>query len=60
MKKILIFVSIISIAVANDMTDIENLINKQWKANSTKNWKEYVSMNIPDVKEIIKEWKMNI
>ena len=43
MKKILIFVSIISIAVANDMTDIENLINKQWKANSTKNWKEYVS-----------------
>ena len=43
MKKILIFVSIISIAVANDMTDIENLINKQWKANSDKNWKEYVS-----------------
>ena len=43
MKKVMIFICIVSITIGNDMTDIENLINKQWKANSTKNWKEYVS-----------------
>ena len=43
MKKVMIFICIVSITIGNDMTDIENLINKQWKANSTKNWKDYVS-----------------
>ena len=43
MKKALIFVIAISFIMANDMSDIESLINKQWKANSDKNWKEYVS-----------------
>ena len=43
MKKVLIFVITISFTLANDMSDIESLINKQWKANSDKNWKEYVS-----------------
>ena len=43
MKKVMIFICIVSITIGNDMTDIENLINKQWKANNTKKWKEYVS-----------------
>ena len=43
MKKVLIFVITISFTLASDMSDIESLINKQWKANSDKNWKEYVS-----------------
>ena len=36
MKKVLIFVITISFTFANDMSDIESLINKQWKANSDK------------------------
>ena len=43
MKKVLIFAIAISFLMANDMSDIESLIDKQWKANSDKNWKEYVS-----------------
>ena len=50
MKKILIFVSIISIAydkVTKLKSDLEPEVDEKF-------------MNIHDVKEIIKEWKMNI
>ena len=43
MKKVLIFLSIVSLAVANDRSDIESLINKHWESWNSNKYKDYIS-----------------
>ena len=43
MKKVLIFLSIASLLVANDESDIENLINKHWESWNSNKYKAYIS-----------------
>ena len=43
MKKVLIFLSIVSLAVANDRSDIESLINKHWDSWNSNKYKDYIS-----------------
>ena len=43
MKKVLIFLSIISFVLANDRSDIENLINNHWESWNTNKYKDYIS-----------------
>jgi len=43
MKKVLIFLSIVSLVVANDRSDIESLINKHWESWNSNKYKDYIS-----------------
>ena len=43
MKKVLIFLSIISFVLANDRSDIESLINNHWESWNTNKYKDYIS-----------------
>ena len=43
MKKVLIFLSIFSLLVANDKSDIEDLINKHWESWNSSKYKAYIS-----------------
>ena len=43
MKKVLIFLSIVSLVVANDRSDIESLINKHWDSWNSNKYKDYIS-----------------
>mgnify|MGYP003321530087 FL=1 len=43
MKKVLIFLSIISFVLANDRSDIESLINKHWESWNSNKYKDYIS-----------------
>ena len=43
MKKVLIFLSIVSLVVANDRSDIDNLINKHWESWNSNKYKDYIS-----------------
>ena len=43
MKKVLIFLSIVSLVVANDKSDIESLINKHWESWNSNKYKDYIS-----------------
>ena len=43
MKKVLIFLSIVSLVLANDRSDIESLINNHWESWNTKKYKDYIS-----------------
>ena len=43
MKKVLIFLSIFSLLVANDKSDIENLINEHWESWNSSKFKAYIS-----------------
>ena len=43
MKKVLIFLSIFSLLVANDKSDIENLINEHWESWNSSKYKAYIS-----------------
>ena len=43
MKKELIFLSIVSLVVANDRSDIESLINKHWESWNSNKYKDYIS-----------------
>ena len=42
-KKVLIFLSIVSLVVANDRSDIESLINKHWESWNSNKYKDYIS-----------------
>ena len=43
MKKVMIFLSIVSLVVANDRSDIESLINKHWESWNSNKYKDYIS-----------------
>ena len=43
MKKVMIFLSIVSLVVANDRSDIESLINKHWESWNSNKYKGYIS-----------------
>ena len=43
MKKVLIFLSIVSLVVANDRSDIESLINNHWESWNSNKYKDYIS-----------------
>ena len=43
MKKVLIFLSIVSLVVANDRSDIESHINKHWESWNSNKYKDYIS-----------------
>ena len=43
MKKVMIFLSIVSLVVANDRSDIESLINKHWDSWNSNKYKDYIS-----------------
>ena len=43
MKKILIFLSMVSLVAANDKSDIESLINNHWESWNSNKYKDYIS-----------------
>ena len=43
MKKVMIFLSIVSLVVANDRSDIESIINKHWESWNSNKYKDYIS-----------------
>ena len=43
MKKLLIFLSFATLVVANDKSEIENLINKHWESLNSNKFKDYIS-----------------
>ena len=43
MKKVLIFLSMVSLVAANDKSDIESLINNHWESWNSNKYKDYIS-----------------